>query len=136
MLAETPRCGALATGMIATGDMAVLQIFQFLLRKRQLVACAARSSLELVTLCNQAVPCLVIVHEALPKSGGIEPISWLRKFFPPERLPILYAADKAVTTGIVEAMSRGANDYITAPFNDDIFALKLAMLGCPGDHPG
>ncbi len=83
----------------------------------QVVGTASNGRLALAKL--QQSPCDVVTLDVeMPELGGLETLAAIRRQFP--QLPVLMCSSMtergAVTT--LEALSRGANDYITKPTTD------------------
>jgi sigma-B regulation protein RsbU (phosphoserine phosphatase) len=60
---------------------------------------------------------LVILDVMMPGINGLEVLDILRKTYAPSRLPIIMATARDQSEDVVEALDRGANDYVTKPLD-------------------
>lgn len=84
-----------------------------------------------IAACATATPDLVILDLGLPDIDGQEVISALREA---GRVPIIVLSVRAQETDKVEALDRGANDYIVKPFGiGELMArVRVALRQRPG----
>jgi DNA-binding response OmpR family regulator len=76
---------------------------------------------------------LVLLDLLLPRRGGLEVLSAIRSHDPD--LPVVILTALGETEDIVEGLDRGANDYITKPFEfDELVARVRAHLRRPGQR--
>ncbi|MEM9070454.1 MAG: response regulator [Myxococcota bacterium] len=68
---------------------------------------------------------LVLLDIMMPGMSGIEVLAKLRETYPRAELPILMATAKSDSKDMVEALSLGANDYVTKPID---FPVVLARI--------
>ena len=69
---------------------------------------------------------LVITDERMPHMGGIELLRWIRKNFP--ETPVIVLTAYGSVDSAVEAIKRGAYDYLTKPFRTELLLEKLDRL--------
>ncbi len=81
---------------------------------------------EALAAVDAATPDLVILDLVMPGRSGLEVLSELGKRGVPAPVIVL-TATKTVTTA-VEAMKRGAADYVTKPFEVDALRIKVRRL--------
>jgi len=70
---------------------------------------------------------LLIMDWELPGKSGVEVLSWLRQ----ERewdLPVFFITHRDGETDIVEALEKGADDYLTKPVNREIMLARVKAL--------
>jgi DNA-binding response OmpR family regulator/tRNA A-37 threonylcarbamoyl transferase component Bud32 len=87
------------------------------------VAEGGREALELVK--SSCFDC-VLLDVMMPEVGGIEVLETVRRSHGRADLPIIMATARTGSEDIVDALERGANDYVTKPLD---FAVVLARLG-------
>jgi two-component system nitrogen regulation response regulator GlnG len=77
-----------------------------------LSACTAKQGIELV---RQEQPAAVILDVRLPDLSGLDAVDCIRQIDP--RLPVIVVTAYAKTETAIEAMKRGAFDYLIKPVN-------------------
>jgi len=82
-----------------------------------------------LTLCESALPDLVVVDWNLPDEDGISLIQQLRRLPGGERMKLIMCTVERSVTHIETALSAGADEYITKPFGIDVLETKLGYLG-------
>lgn len=73
-------------------------------------------------LCGSIKPDLVILDLGLPDMDGKDVIDGIRSW---SQLPILVCSVRDADSEVVEALSRGADDYVTKPFNPDVLLARI-----------
>ncbi len=88
----------------------------------------AESGEQALDLVRAQDPDLVITDLKMPGMDGMELLSRIRASFP--EIPVVMLTAHGTVTNAVEAMKRGAHDFITKPFDrDDVLALVNKALG-------
>ena len=77
---------------------------------------------------------LIICDWEMPVMSGVEFVRQYRRSSLPlsQETPILMSTSVTAVERIEEALAAGATDYVMKPFNKEIFASKLDLLGI--DH--
>ena len=70
---------------------------------------------------------LVILDWMLPEISGLELLQWMRAT-QHANTPILFVTAKSDPEDIVEGLSKGADDYITKPFDFSVFKARVQNL--------
>ena len=70
---------------------------------------------------------LVILDWMLPEISGLELLQWMRKT-KHKNTPVLFVTAKSDPEDIVEGLSKGADDYITKPFDFAVFKARVRNL--------
>lgn len=70
-------------------------------------------------------PDVVVVDLGLPDMSGVEVIENLRRW---SKLPILVLSGRSDAVQKVEALNKGADDYITKPFNIEEFFARIQAV--------
>jgi diguanylate cyclase (GGDEF)-like protein/PAS domain S-box-containing protein len=81
-----------------------------------------RNALEIVTA--QAID-VVLLDSMMPEMCGLDVIASLRSSFSASELPIIMVTSNHKSSHIVEAMSHGANDYITKPIDFPVLFARI-----------
>ena len=74
---------------------------------------------------NEWNPDLVIMDVSLPYRNGFE---WTRQIRLHSKVPILFLSSADDAMNIVTAVSQGADDYMTKPFDMQVLAFKIQAL--------
>lgn len=82
-----------------------------------------------LTLCEAALPDLVVVDWNLPDEDGISLVQHLRRLPGGEKMKLIMCTVERSVTHIETALSAGADEYITKPFGIDVLETKLGYLG-------
>jgi CheY-like chemotaxis protein len=70
---------------------------------------------------------LVLLDIMMPDPDGMEVLRRVRQIHSPTALPIIMCTGKAASEDVVEALSLGANDYITKPVDLDVAYARAEM---------
>ncbi len=86
----------------------------------EVVASAANGRIALSKL-SQTVPDIIVLDVEMPELDGLGTLSEIRKLYP--QLPVIMfsALTERGATATLDALQRGANDYITKPTNANSF---------------
>ena len=68
---------------------------------------------------------LVLLDMMMPEMNGLEVLAFIRKVRPAHELPVIMVTARTESQDVVEALKRGANDYITKPVD---FPVALARI--------
>ena len=74
---------------------------------------------------------LVLLDIEMPGTSGLEVLKTLRQTYSPNQLPVIMVTAKVQSHDIVEALSLGANDYVTKPID---FPVALARIKTQLSH--
>jgi DNA-binding response OmpR family regulator len=91
------------------------------------VAVAARGS-DGVRRARQRVPDVVLLDIGLPDMDGYAVCEQLRAAPRTSHIPVIFLSEKAGTEDRVAGLSRGAQDYITKPFDLEELRLRIQNL--------
>ncbi|MDP3847483.1 MAG: EAL domain-containing protein [Pseudomonas sp.] len=89
---------------------------------RVLLAASGQDALNLVA---GAPPELILLDIMMPDMDGLEVLDRLRQRYSQQELPIIMVTARSQSEVIVDALARGANDYLIKPFD---FAVALARV--------
>ena len=88
-------------------------------------ATEAGGGIEALDLLETEAFDLVLLDMMMPDIGGLEVLARIRAKYSPGVLPVIMVTAKSQSEDIVEALNRGANDYITKPVD---FSIALARV--------
>ncbi len=89
----------------------------------------AGSAEEAFPVIEQATPDLVVLDVRLPGMSGVDALEKIRKDRPADVLPIVVVSGHASLSEAVQAVQRGANDFLEKPLDRDrmLVSLKNAL---------
>jgi two-component system nitrogen regulation response regulator NtrX len=70
-------------------------------------------------------PDLVILDIMMPEFDGMQALRQIRELWSQIELPVVMISGKADASDVIEALKRGANDFISKPFDFDIVKMRL-----------
>jgi PAS domain S-box-containing protein len=85
-------------------------------------AATAEAAIEYIA--NQSF-CLVTLDIILPQSSGLEVLRFARSRHDYSELPVIVVSVKDQSADIVEALTLGANDYVTKPINHEVLTARI-----------
>ncbi len=68
---------------------------------------------------------LVLLDVSMPKMSGLQLLDHVRRNRSPTELPIIMVTASAGSEGVVEALGRGANDYVTKPVDAQVLLARV-----------
>ncbi len=84
---------------------------------------------DVVELTQTQEPDLVIMDWNLPMMDGIDALYKIREMRLDKTPKVIFCSASADMDKINQAIEGGADDYIIKPFDEDIIAVKLTILG-------
>src|SRR5262249_20108593 len=117
--------------LVVDDDAVVRRMLSDTLGRAGYVVVTASSSSEALRFVADEEPVLAIVDLVLPDGDGIELLGQLRASWP--ALPALVVTGYVEPRSIVEAMRRGAHDYLAKPLDPDVLlsACRAALARRP-----
>jgi DNA-binding NtrC family response regulator len=107
----------LASVLIVDDERPIRRILSVLLQERHHRVTEVGSGEEALAVLPEAAPDLVLLDLRLPGIDGLETLKRLRTLKP--RLDVVLMTAHGTISSAVEAMRRGAFDYVTKPFDND-----------------
>lgn len=86
---------------------------------------ATASGAEGLEMASTKKPDVVVVDLGLPDMRGVDVIEAIRRW---SRVPILVLSGRSDSAQKVEALNRGADDYVTKPFNIEEFFARIQAV--------
>jgi two-component system, OmpR family, KDP operon response regulator KdpE len=111
--------------LVIDDEPQILRALRINLRVRQYDVHTAGSAREALELAAKHPPDLVILDLGLPDLDGLEVIHGLRGW---TEAPIIVLSGRADSTGKVEALDAGADDYVTKPFAMDELLARMRAV--------
>jgi two-component system KDP operon response regulator KdpE len=111
--------------LVIDDEPQILRALRINLRVRHYDVHTAGSASEALELAAKYPPDLVILDLGLPDLDGLEVIHGLRGW---TEAPIIVLSGRADSTGKVEALDAGADDYVTKPFAMDELLARMRAV--------
>jgi two-component system KDP operon response regulator KdpE len=111
--------------LVVDDEPQILRAMRINLRVRQYEVHTAGTAKEALELAARHPPDLVILDLGLPDLDGLEVIHGLRGW---TKAPIIVLSGRADSTGKVEALDAGADDYVTKPFAMDELLARMRAV--------
>jgi DNA-binding NtrC family response regulator len=103
--------------LVVDDDMSVRTTFSTILRKEGYQVTAVKDGYEAIKAIDEQSFDLALVDLRMPGLDGIEVLEKIKSRRPQTRV-IIYTGYGSITT-VVEAMRKGATDYLNKPFSPD-----------------
>jgi two-component system, OmpR family, KDP operon response regulator KdpE len=124
------------TVLVVDDEPQLLRALRINLRVREFDVRTAATGVEALQQASRHPPDMVILDLGLPDLDGVEVIEGLRGW---TSAPIIVLSGRADSTGKVEALDAGADDYVTKPFNMEELLARMRAVGRraigDGDEP-
>jgi two-component system KDP operon response regulator KdpE len=134
-LPKTPSASTVAGPRVLVVDDEP-QIRRFLrasLQSHDYTVLEAENGKEAVRSCTTQRPDLVILDLGLPDMDGLEVISLIREW---SALPIIVLSIRSDDADKIDALDRGANDYVTKPFSMGELLARMRVALRQGGREG
>jgi serine/threonine protein kinase len=97
------------------------------LEKRGFLVVTASSGKEALRILGQQHIDLVLLDVMMPEMNGVQVLEAIRANRSPTALPVIMATAKSDAVDIVEALDKGANDYVTKPIDLDVLLARMRV---------
>ena len=115
------------TIIVVEDELDILELVEYILEKSGFDVVGLRDTTRLKDLLDEEEASLLLMDRNLPNCEGSMYVKSLRK--EGYDIPVIYLSAKDSTDDIVEGFERGADDYITKPFNPkELLARVNAVL--------
>ena len=108
----------------------------------------ASNGVEAVSMALDSSPDLIVLDVMMPELDGVEVCNRLRASFTTRNIPVIMVTARAGRADKLEGLSKGANDYITKPFDLNEVVQRVRntlewsrqqrsaspLTGLPGNH--
>jgi len=112
-----------------------LDLLKRRLERRGYVVITALTGKEALSLLDQQSIDMVLLDVMMPEMNGIEVLQAIRVTRSPHTLPVIMATAKSDNVDIVEALDKGANDYVTKPIDLDVLLARMRVHLRPSVRP-
>ena len=110
--------------LIVDDEPSIRKVLGAHLRRDGYDVTAAASGVEAIETLQEEGADLVITDLRMPGMDGLELLRWVKQSYP--GLPVIMLTAHGTVDSAVEALKRGAQDYLTKPFDQD--ELRLVIL--------
>lgn len=124
--------------LVVEDDKAIINLIKTTLEVHDYQYQCAKTGKEAITMCLSYNPDVMILDLGLPDMDGVEIIDKVRSW---SSLPIIVVSARSEDQDKVQALDRGADDYLTKPFSIDEFlarirvALRRKVIDKPDQEP-
>ncbi|CAA6815976.1 MAG: Two-component system response regulator [uncultured Sulfurovum sp.] len=112
--------------LIIEDEEDILELLEYHLQKAGYETMGFLSTDKVAQFLEEEEPALMIVDRNLPGCEGSEFVAKLRRYG--YTMPVIYLTAKAKDKEIEEGFERGADDYITKPFNHKELVLRVGAV--------
>ncbi len=110
------------TILVVDDEPQIQKMLGILLEVENFKIVESTSGKQAIRLCISTKPDLILLDLGLPDMDGKDVITALREW---SQVPIIVLSARALDEEITAALNRGANDYVTKPFNIDILLARI-----------
>ena len=111
--------------LIADDDPPILRLVRLKLQTEGYAVITATNGKEAIEALDEHRPDLVILDVMMPVMDGLEALQRIRQI---SSIPIILLTARAGGHDKVRGLDRGADDYVTKPFDPDELAARVAAL--------
>lgn len=115
--------------LIVDDSRTVRRLCAGMIRPLQFDVREAESGEIALALCKEAMPDLMLLDWNMPGLSGLDVIQELRLMEGGMHPKVIFCTSEGDSSRILEALEKGADEYIMKPFGTDILESKLAMVG-------
>ncbi len=114
--------------LVVDDDPAMLELLEAYLSRQGYRVFGVRNGEDALGTLDDTQPDLIILDLVLPGMGGLDVLRQLKQALP--RVPVVMFSGHAHTRTVVEAMRRGASDFLPKPF--ELEQLDVALRNALG----
>jgi len=96
------------------------------LGKAGFVAAAVDSGIAALQSIEESIPDIVLLDYMMPMMNGVEVLKQLRDMDATKSLPVIMVTARTEGEAVVEALSAGADDYVTKPIDFEVLCARMA----------
>lgn len=95
----------------------IRNILKYNLKLDGFEVCVAEDGRKGLELAREKIPDVILLDWMIPEMNGLEVLSELKKDERTENIPVFMLTAKAMSGDLEQALHKGADDYITKPFD-------------------
>ena len=103
--------------LVVEDEEHIRNILEYNLKLDGFEVCVAEDGRKGLELARQMRPDVILLDWMMPEMNGLEVLSELKKDEQTKHIPVFMLTAKAMIRDVREALSEGADDYITKPFD-------------------
>ena len=111
--------------LIVDDDVAIVELLSKLCGKQGYDSLVARNWREGLALAHERMPDLILMDAMMPEMNGFDAISALKKNTLTAHIPVIMVTGQDSLEDRLTGIARGANDFLTKPFNSQELALRI-----------
>ncbi|MCS6879766.1 MAG: response regulator transcription factor [Oscillochloridaceae bacterium] len=113
------------TILVVDDDDGLRELIRINLEHEGYAVIQASNGVECVQMVREHRPDMVILDVMMPEMDGLEACVKVREF---SQVPILMLTAKTQSEDVITGLDRGADDYLTKPFNMEELAARIRAL--------
>jgi diguanylate cyclase (GGDEF)-like protein/PAS domain S-box-containing protein len=114
---ELPSRNGKYSILIVEDNEEIRRILSWQLTRNEYIVKSVDNGAEALELVQQESFDLLLLDAQMPDMSGLEVLTALRATYPATELPILMVTARSESQDVVDALNRGANDYVTKPID-------------------
>lgn len=114
------------TVLVVDDDRLIVELLSRTLTRQGLRVQTARNGLDALAAIREHPFDLVLLDYMMPELDGLHVLEEIRRCYTPVELPVIMATARDGSEDVVQALERGANDYVTKPLD---MPIVLARVG-------
>jgi two-component system KDP operon response regulator KdpE len=111
--------------LVIDDDPQIIRALGINMQARGFSMIASATGKEGLAMAAEKLPDVVVVDLGLPDLAGVEVIDGIRRW---SKVPIVVLSGRSDSAQKVEALNRGADDYVTKPFNIEEFFARIRAV--------
>jgi len=121
--------GKMPTCLVVDDSTVIRKIATRILESNGFDTEQAEDGSKALDACKAAMPDIVLLDWNMPVMNGLEFLEALRQLPNGGEPKVVFCTTETEFSRITEAMSKGADEYIMKPFDEDILMSKLELVG-------
>jgi two-component system phosphate regulon response regulator PhoB len=114
--------------LIIEDERGIVQPLEYNLKREGYESVVAHDGLEGLRKAQMVLPDLILLDLMLPTLGGLEVCRELRSGERTRDIPIIMLTARAEESDQIEGFAKGADDYVTKPFNNKVLMQRIKAL--------
>jgi DNA-binding response OmpR family regulator len=111
--------------LVVDDDSANRTLLRRLLEAEGLTVREADNGVSALDALSEELPDLVLLDLMMPGMSGLQVLERVRAVHAPHQQPVIIATARTESTSVVDALDRGANDYVTKPFDREVLIARV-----------